>query len=91
MTDLELLHLLREVEAEISDRKQPEPVISQKPGEVQRTSSGSTTLILQKICCGKSACRTCHGRSYAHGPYWYAYMRINGRLISRYVGKNVPR
>jgi len=26
----------------------------------------------QYTCCGKKTCNLCFGKSYAHGPYWYA-------------------
>lgn len=39
----------------------------------------------QLIRCGKTTCTQC-----PHGPYWYAYWREDGRLRSRYVGKDLP-
>jgi hypothetical protein len=39
----------------------------------------------QHVKCGKAGCRTC-----PHGPYWYAYWREDGRLRSRYIGKELP-
>ncbi|MFN2589175.1 MAG: hypothetical protein ABR518_00175 [Actinomycetota bacterium] len=39
----------------------------------------------QFVRCGKSGCTRC-----PHGPYWYAYWREDGRLRSRYVGKDPP-
>ena len=43
------------------------------------------TYRLETVRCGKAACRSC-----PHGPYWYAYWRENGKLRSRYVGKERP-
>jgi hypothetical protein len=41
--------------------------------------------------CGKPACSTCHGdQAQGHGPYWYAYWREHGRLLSCYVGRSKP-
>jgi DNA-binding SARP family transcriptional activator/tetratricopeptide (TPR) repeat protein len=40
--------------------------------------------------CGKPNCRTCAGGP-GHGPYWYAIWREDGRLKSRYVGKELPQ
>ncbi len=39
----------------------------------------------QHVRCGKEGCTRC-----PHGPYWYAYWREDGRLRSRYVGKELP-
>lgn len=38
--------------------------------------------------CGKPTCRCKRGQP--HGPYWYAYARVNGKLTARYVGKDKP-
>lgn len=40
---------------------------------------------LQSVKCGKRGCTRC-----PHGPYWYAYWREEGRLRSRYVGRELP-
>jgi DNA-binding SARP family transcriptional activator len=39
--------------------------------------------------CGKPNCRSC-ADGPGHGPYWYAVWRENGRVKSRYVGKDAP-
>lgn len=44
---------------------------------------------LQSRKCGKPTCKKCQNGG-AHGPYWYAYWRENGRMKSGYVGKNPP-
>lgn len=43
------------------------------------------TYRLESVTCGKSGCRSC-----PHGPYWYAYWREDGRLRSRYIGRDQP-
>ena len=43
----------------------------------------------QKNFCNKPGCRTCREGS-GHGPYWYAYQVVNGRLVRTYVGKTLP-
>jgi hypothetical protein len=40
----------------------------------------------QMVRCGKDGCTRC-----PHGPYWYAYWREDGRLKSRYIGKQLPQ
>lgn len=41
------------------------------------------------VRCGNPRCRACKDGP-AHGPYWYALWRENGRLRSRYVGTEPP-
>ena len=43
---------------------------------------------LEGIRCGKEKCKCARGK--LHGPYWYSYMRIEGRVKSKYVGKKLP-
>ena len=50
--------------------------------EELRTARGCYRLEL--VRCGK--CRRCE-RGPVHGPYWYWYGRVDGRSVSRYVGK----
>ena len=49
---------------------------------------GAGCYRFEKTMCGKKACRCTRGE--LHGPYWYAYYRENGRMRSRYIGKNLP-
>jgi hypothetical protein len=46
------------------------------------------TYRLEGIRCGKEKCKCTRGK--VHGPYWYSYMRIGGRVKSKYVGKKLP-
>jgi hypothetical protein len=43
---------------------------------------------LELVRCGKKGCRC--ARRAAHGPYWYSYRRVGGRVISLYVGRELP-
>ena len=45
---------------------------------------------LEMISCGKDRCRKC-AEGPGHGPYWYRYYRRDGRVVSKYVGKRLPR
>ena len=47
--------------------------------------AGRVTYRLEPVRCGKAGCTRC-----PHGPYWYAYWREEGRLRSRYIGKDLP-
>ena len=51
--------------------------------------SGRGTLRREKVSCGKKACKKC-ADGPSHGPYWYLYYYRNGKLASRYLGKNLP-
>ncbi|MFN2389014.1 MAG: hypothetical protein ABR575_05340 [Actinomycetota bacterium] len=46
---------------------------------------GSVTYRREAVRCGKPGCASC-----PHGPYWYAYYREDGRLRSRYIGRDLP-
>ena len=53
-----------------------------QPGD---PDAGSVTYRLESVRCGKPGCVSC-----PHGPYWYAYYREDGKLKSRYIGKEAP-
>jgi hypothetical protein len=61
--------------------------IPEKPGELERRTLADWCYILQLVNCGKGKCRLCSGIHYKHGPYWYGYRRIEGKMRSIYVGK----
>jgi hypothetical protein len=46
---------------------------------------GKVTYRQERVRCGRAGCTRC-----PHGPYWYAYWREDGRLRSRYIGKDRP-
>lgn len=48
--------------------------------------AGGVTYRLESVRCGKPGCRSC-----PHGPYWYAYFREQGKLRSRYIGRELPQ
>lgn len=47
--------------------------------------AGAVSYRLETVRCGKPGCTSC-----PHGPYWYAYYREEGKLKSRYIGKERP-
>jgi hypothetical protein len=51
----------------------------------QPEEHAKVTYRLEQVRCGKEGCTRC-----PHGPYWYAYWREEGRLRSRYIGKQLP-
>ncbi len=44
---------------------------------------------LERVRCGKTGCKCAGANSELHGPYWYVYWRDDGKLKSRYVGKQL--
>ena len=47
--------------------------------------AAKVTFRQQSVKCGKKGCTSC-----PHGPYWYAYWRQDGRMRSKYIGKELP-
>ncbi len=47
---------------------------------------GKITYHQQMSYCGKARCRKCSD-GVGHGPYWYAYQMVNGRVKRTYIGK----
>ena len=56
---------------------------------VEERTLKNVTYRLEGVRCGKDNCRCSIGKP--HGPYWYSYARVNGKVRSRYVGKKLPR
>lgn len=52
---------------------------------VVHPSVGKVSYRLESVHCGKPGCTKC-----PHGPYWYAYWREDGKVRSRYIGREVP-
>ena len=44
----------------------------------------TVTYRQESVRCGKSGCTKC-----PHGPYWYGYWREDGKLRSRYIGREL--
>lgn len=43
------------------------------------------TYQLERVKCGKEGCKCTDAP--IHGPYWYAYWRVNDRQKTRYIGR----
>jgi hypothetical protein len=61
------------------------------PGKefVEERAAENVTYRLEGTRCGKEKCKCAQGE--LHGPYWYSYRRVEGRVKSQYVGKKLPR
>jgi hypothetical protein len=62
-------------------------LVSREGGDPGLASEGTgkVTYRQEPVRCGRQNCTRC-----PHGPYWYAYWREDGRLRSRYIGKDLP-
>jgi hypothetical protein len=56
------------------------------PDAAPKQARPKVTYRQEPVRCGRPNCTRC-----PHGPYWYAYWREDGRLRSRYIGKELPR
>ena len=60
-------------------------LVSREGGAGGGPAEGKITYRQEHVRCGRDNCTRC-----PHGPYWYAYWREDGRLRSRYIGKELP-
>jgi hypothetical protein len=74
--------LSRRAEASISKEASKGKLI------VEERTLENKTYRLEGIRCGKEICKCARGK--LHGPYWYSYTRVEGRVKSQYIGKTLP-
>lgn len=55
---------------------------------IEERAVGNKTYRLQGVRCGKENCKCARGK--LHGPYWYSYVRVGGKVKSQYVGRRLP-
>ncbi len=63
--------------------------LTPKNGSHGAPDAAHITYRQEYIRCGKTPCKRCDDGA-GHGPYWYAYQRMNGKLTKRYIGKQRP-
>ena len=73
---------LKAEEAAQAERNRPRRQV------VEERTVENSTYRLEGVRCGKDKCKCAEGK--LHGPYWYCYMRVEGRVKSKYVGKKLP-
>src|SRR2546423_487422 len=56
---------------------------------VAEQTLANKTYRLESIRCGKEKCKCARGK--LHGPYWYSYTRVKDKIVSQYIGKNLPK
>jgi len=61
----------------------PDPPERPDRDVIRRKAIGNITYQLERVYCGKR-CNGC-----PHGPYWYAYFRSAGQVVSKYIGKEL--
>ena len=88
-TAAELEELAARVEAELTRRELETDETSVGRQTVEERPAPRGCYRSEMVRCGKERCKKC-AEGPGHGPYWYHYFRKNGRLTSRYVGKNLP-
>lgn len=72
--------------AEGADRVEKYPARKQTVAE---QTLENKTYRLESIRCGKERCKCARGK--LHGPYWYSYTRVKGKVTSQYVGRTLPK
>jgi hypothetical protein len=80
LDEYDLRRLLILVQGMLMQQAEELPVAPASP-----RTSGKVTYRLQRVRCGKRGCARC-----PHGPYWYAFWRENGKVRSRYIGRELP-
>lgn len=78
---------LHEIILKAEEVARAESVIPRRQVVEERTIE-NMTYRLEGVRCGKDKCKCARGK--LHGPYWYSYSRIEGKVKSRYVGKTLP-
>lgn len=86
--DFDLTDLARLLAEEL--RKRSEALVRRAEEKSQvhgyKVIGDGWTYIQQAVKCGKPGCKCAAGD--LHGPYWYAYRRCEGRVVSKYIGKD---
>lgn len=75
----------------IAKAEDDEPVQSRSSSkrETAGQARGDMTYRQESVRCGKETCKCVRGK--LHGPYWYSYTRVKGKVTSQYVGKSLPK
>jgi hypothetical protein len=63
--------------------------VAKREAVAEQDDTQGGTYRLELVSCGKDRCRKC-AEGPGHGPYWYRYYRRGGKVVSKYVGKQLP-
>jgi len=82
--------LCLQIDRNILEREE-KPMLMKQLRRKQRVINGQVmTVQAQFRRCNKQRCRCQQPGKGKHGPYWYGYWHENGKLRSRYIGKELP-
>jgi len=79
---------LHELISRAEEAERPDKSPSRKQTVTAQTLENKTYR-LESIRCGKENCKCAWGD--LHGPYWYSYTRVKGKVMSQYIGKALPK
>ncbi len=79
---------LHELISNTEEAERAEKSSSRKRAVAEQTFD-DRTYRLESIRCGNEKCKCARGK--LHGPYWYSYSRVKGKVTSHYIGKNLPK
>jgi hypothetical protein len=66
------------------------PSVAEAAPQVNEPTPAPHILYRQEfIRCGKATCKKCVAGP-SHGPYWYSFQTVNGKVRKKYLGKNAP-
>lgn len=85
----ELEELIASLARLVKSRMPDDPPPSASRIVIEQRRMRKATLQLELVKCGKPRCRVCKVAP-AHGPYWYAYWKHEGRTRTKYIGKKLP-
>lgn len=85
MGEAELSALSREIETALEERRRERDRPEREEARVD--GAGGRWLRFEFANCGK--CARCTSGRYVHGPYWYLYEYIGGKMRSTYVGRRI--
>jgi hypothetical protein len=78
---------LHDVIHKAEESARAERIPSRKQIDEEHTVENKTYR-LEGVRCGKEKCKCARGE--LHGPYWYRFTRVGGKVKSEYVGKRLP-
>src|SRR5688572_18456370 len=62
----------------------------QQPNIVATEAAPGGHYQLEMTRCGKDSCKQCADDGQGHGPYWYKYSYVDGKVRKTYIGKRRP-
>jgi hypothetical protein len=79
---------LHDLISQVENAEHAEQASLRRQTVAERTVDNKTYR-LEGVRCGKENCKCSNGK--LHGPYWYSYTRVKGKVTSQYIGKRLPK